>query len=54
MKVTMITNVNGALRTAPQRIGIRTGRLRNKRISGHHQDYNIIMIDQNTEKSPGV
>ena len=34
-------------------IGKGTGRLGNKRKSREHQDYIIIMIGQNTEKSPG-
>ena len=36
----------------PQRIGIGTGRLGNKK-SGNHPDYSIVKISQNTEKSPG-
>ena len=35
-----------------QRIGTRTGRIRNKRIIRDHPDYSIIKIGQNTEKSP--
>ena len=30
-----------------------TGLLKSKRISGHHSNYYIIDIYQNTEKSPG-
>ena len=37
----------------PQRIDIGTGRVGNQRVSGNHQDYSIINIGQNTEKSPG-
>ena len=36
----------------PQKIVKGTTRFWNKRISGDHPDYNIINIDQNTEKSP--
>ena len=36
-----------------QKIGKGSGRLGNKRTSGHHSDYSIIKIRQNTEKSPG-
>ena len=36
-----------------QRIGKGIGRLGNKRASGDTPDYSIIMIGQNTEKSPG-
>ena len=49
MKVTVVPVVNGALR-----IDYRTERLGNRRTSGHQPDYNIININQNTEKSPGV
>ena len=39
--------------TIPQRISKGTGRLENKRENGDHQNYCIIKIVQNTEKSPG-
>ena len=37
----------------PQRIGVGTGRLRNKRSSEDHPSDSIIKISQNTEKSSG-
>ena len=36
-----------------KRIGKGTGRLGNNRTSRDHQNYSIIKIGQNTEKSPG-
>ena len=36
-----------------QKTGTGTGRLRNKRTSGNHPNYNIVEISQNTKKSPG-
>ena len=46
------TNCNWCTWNNPQRIGKGTGRLGNNRTSGDHQDYSIIKIGQNTEKSP--
>ena len=37
----------------PQRIGKGIGRIRNQGTSIDHPDYSIIIIGQNTEKSPG-
>ena len=37
----------------PQRLGKGTGKFRNQKTSGDHQNYSIIQVDQNTEKSPG-
>ena len=36
-----------------QRIGKGTGGPGNKRMGGHHQNYSIIKISQNTEESSG-
>ena len=47
------TNHNWYTWNNPQRIGKRTGGLRNKRTSGFHPYYSILKIGQNTEKSPG-
>ena len=52
MKVTSIPIVVGALGTISQRIGKRSGRLRNQRTSKDHPDDSITKIVQNTEKSP--
>ena len=40
-------------RYSHQRIGTATGRLRKKKSSRNYPNYNIIEIEQNTEKSPG-
>ena len=53
MKVTYTPIVIGALSTLTQKIGKRTRRLRNKRTSGDHPNYNVIDIGQYTKKSPG-
>ena len=53
MKVRFIPIVIGALGTVTKGLGKRTWGLENKRISGDHQNYCIIQIGQNTEKSPG-
>ena len=37
----------------PQRLGKKDGRFKKRRTSGHHPDYSIVKIDQNTVKSPG-
>ena len=47
------TNYNWCSRYSHQRIGTRTGRLGNKRMSGDHQNYSIFKIGQNTGESPG-
>ena len=47
------TNCNWCTWKDPQKIGKRTGRLRNQRIRRDHPDYSITKIGQNTEKSPG-
>ena len=45
--------VTGILILSHQRIGTGNGGLGNKRTSGDHQNYSIVEIGQNTEKSPG-
>ena len=47
------TNCNWCSWHSHQRIGTRTGGLENKRTSGDHLNYYIIVIAQNTEKIPG-
>ena len=47
------TSCNWCARYSHQRIGTGTGRLGNKRTNGHHPNYSIIEIGQNTEKSLG-
>ena len=47
------TNCNRCSWYSHQRIIKGTGGLRNKRTSGDHPNYYIIVISQNTEKSPG-
>ena len=47
------TNCDWCTRYIHQRIGTMTGGLGNKRTSGDHPNYSIIVISQNTEKSPG-
>ena len=44
------TKCNRCARYSHQRTGKGTG---SKRMSGDRRDYNIINIDENTEKSPG-
>ena len=44
---------NWCARKDPQRFDKGTRKLRNQRTSGDHSNYDIIKIDQNTEKSPG-
>ena len=51
-KVTFIPIIIDALSTATKKFNKRRGRLRNIRINGHHLNYCIIEIGQNTEKSP--
>ena len=46
------THCNWCSWNHPQRVGKETGILGNTRTSGHHQNFNIIKIGQNTEKSP--
>ena len=48
--MTVIPIVIGAFGTVNKRKG--SGGLGNKRTSGHHPDYSIVEIGQNTEKSP--
>ena len=45
------TNLNWSARYSHQRFGNGTGGLGNK--SGDNQNYGIVKISQNTEKSPG-
>ena len=45
------TNCNWCNWNNHQKIDKGTGRLGNKKTSGDHPNYNIIKIDQNTEKS---
>ena len=52
IKVTVIPVVMDALRILSKRVGKCTGNLGNKNTSGDHQNYSIIEIVQNTEKSP--
>ena len=47
------TNCNWRTQHSHQRIGTRTERLRNKRLSRDHPNYSIIKTSRNTEKSPG-
>ena len=47
------TNCNWCTWNNPQRIGIGTGRLGNKRTRGDNLDYRIIKSGHNIEKSPG-
>ena len=47
------TNCNWCTQYSHQRFGSRIGGLGNKNTSGDHLNYNIVKIDQNTEKSPG-
>ena len=47
------TNCNWQNQYSNQRIGTGTGGLGNKRTSGHHPNYSIVEISQNTKKSPG-
>ena len=47
------TKCNWRARYGHQRTGIEIGGFGNKRTSGHHSDYSIVEIGQNTEKSPG-
>ena len=49
----IISIVIGALGTINKRFGTGTGGLGNKWTSGEIQNYSIIEIGQNTEKSPG-
>ena len=49
----MIPVVIGVLGTIYKELVKRSGRHRIKRRSEDYQDYNIIKISQNTEKSPG-
>ena len=62
MKVTVIstghkgdinTNFNWCTWNDPQRLSKRTGEVRNRRTSGDHPNYCIVVVGQNTEKSPG-
>ena len=53
MKVTIKPIVIGALGTVTKRISTRSGGLGNYRTGGDHQNYCIIEIGENTEKSPG-
>ena len=53
MKVTIITIVVGAFWYSHLRITKRTVGLGNKKTSGDHPIFYIIVIGQNTEKSPG-
>ena len=53
MKVMVIPIVMDTLGTIPQGVVKGPGRLGNKRINEDHPDYRIIMIGQNTDKSPG-
>ena len=46
-------NCNWCVRNNPHRLSKGTGRIRTQRTRGDHPDYNILMIGQNTEKSPG-
>ena len=47
------TNYNWCTRNNLQALGKETGRLRNQKTSGEHQDNSFIKIGQNTEKSSG-
>ena len=47
------TNCNWCSWYSHQRIGTRTGGLRNNGIGEDCPNYSIVEIDQNTEKSPG-
>ena len=47
------TNCNWCTWNNPQRISKENGRLGNKRTNRTHLEYSIIIIGQNTEKSPG-
>ena len=47
------TSCNWCTWNNPQRIAKGTTRVGNKRTNGDHPNYSIIMIGQNTEKSPG-
>ena len=47
------THCNWQARNNPQGIGRGTGKLGNKKTKGDHPDNSIIIIGQNTEKSPG-
>ena len=53
MKVTVIPIVTGMLGTVNQSIGTGSGGLGNKTTSGDHPNYSIVVISQNTKKSPG-
>ena len=46
------TNCNWRVRYSRLRIGTGSRGLGNKRMSGDYQNYSIIKISQNTEKSP--
>ena len=52
MKVTLKPLVISTFGIVPKITGKKTGRLGNKRTSGDHSDFSIVMIGQNTEKSP--
>ena len=48
-----IDNCNYCVRYSHQRIAIGTGRHGNKRVTRDHPCTSIVVIGQNTEKSPG-
>ena len=47
------TNCNRCTRYNYQRIDTGTGGLENKRTNGHHPNYSIVEIGQNTKENPG-
>ena len=47
------TNCNRCTRYSHQMIGKGTGGIGNNSTSGDHLNYDILKINQNTEKSPG-
>ena len=47
------TKCNWCTWNDPQRPGKEAGRVGNRRTSRDHPNYNIVKIDQNTEKNPG-
>ena len=53
MKVAILPIVISALGYSHKWIDTGTGGLGNKRTSGHHPNYSIVEIGQNTKKSPG-
>ena len=53
MNVMIISIVIGAFGTVTKGIITGTGGLGSWRMSGHHQNYDIVENGQNTEKSPG-